>query len=45
MLVHKGKTVRVGYKIDNDGTKVRVAKPSGEVSLMTHDAPQPTAAR
>ena len=31
MLVHKGKTVRVGYKINNDGTKVRVARPSGEV--------------
>ena len=29
MLVHKGKTVRVGYKINNDGTKVRVARPSG----------------
>ena len=31
MLVHKGKPTRVGYKIQNDGTKVRVAKSSGEV--------------
>ena len=31
MLVHKGKPVRVGYKIQDDGTKVRVARPSGEV--------------
>ncbi len=31
MLVHKGKTVRVGYRIQDDGTKVRVARPSGEV--------------
>ena len=31
MLVHKGKTVRVGYQIQDDGTKVRVARPSGEV--------------
>ena len=30
-LVHKGKTVRVGYQINDDGTKVRVARPSGEV--------------
>ena len=30
MLVHKGKKVRVGYKITDDGTKVRVARPSGE---------------
>ena len=30
MLVHKGKKVRVGYKIKDDGTKVRVARPSGE---------------
>jgi large subunit ribosomal protein L24 len=29
--VHKGKTVRVGYKIKDDGTKVRIARPSGEV--------------
>ena len=26
MFVHKGKTVRVGYKVDDDGNKVRVAK-------------------
>ena len=31
MLVHKGKPTRVGYKIQDDGTKVRVAKRSGEV--------------
>ena len=31
MLVHKGKKVRVGYKTQDDGTKVRVARPSGEV--------------
>ena len=31
MLVHKGKKVRVGYKVQDDGTKVRVARPSGEV--------------
>jgi large subunit ribosomal protein L24 len=31
MYVHKGKTVRVGYKIDADGGKVRIARPSGEV--------------
>ena len=30
MLVHKGKTVRVGYKIKDVGTKVRIARPSGE---------------
>ena len=31
MLVHKGKKVRVGYQTKDDGTKVRVARPSGEV--------------
>jgi large subunit ribosomal protein L24 len=31
MLVHKGKKVRIGYRIEDDGTKVRVARPSGEV--------------
>ncbi len=31
MLVHNGKKVRVGYKVLDDGTKVRVARPSGEV--------------
>ena len=30
MLVHKGKPTRVGYKINSDGTKVRIAKRSGE---------------
>ena len=27
MLVHKGKTVRLGYKVDKNGNKVRVATP------------------
>ena len=31
MLVHKGKPTRVGYKVNADGTKVRVAKSTGEV--------------
>jgi large subunit ribosomal protein L24 len=31
MLVHKGKPTRVGYKIQADGTKVRIAKTTGEV--------------
>ena len=31
MLVHKGKPTRVGYKIQDDGSKVRVAKRTGEV--------------
>ena len=31
MLVHKGKPTRVGYKIEADGTKVRIAKTTGEV--------------
>ncbi len=31
MLVHKGKPTRVGYQINKDGTKVRIAKRSGEV--------------
>ena len=31
MLMHKGKPTRVGYKIQSDGSKVRVAKRSGEV--------------
>jgi len=30
MLVHKGNKVRVGYKVNADGTKVRIARPSGE---------------
>jgi len=29
--VHKGKPTRLGYKIDADGKKVRVAKRTGEV--------------
>ena len=31
MLVHKGKPTRVGYTTQADGTKVRVAKRTGEV--------------
>jgi len=30
MLVHGGKKVRVGYKTKDDGTKVRIARPSGD---------------
>ena len=30
MYVHKGKTTRLGYKVE-DGKKVRVAKSTGEV--------------
>jgi large subunit ribosomal protein L24 len=30
MLVHKGKPTRIGYKIKDDGTKVRIAKATGE---------------
>ena len=31
MLVHNGRKVRIGYKVQDDGTKVRIARPSGEV--------------
>jgi large subunit ribosomal protein L24 len=31
MLVHKGKPTRVGYRLNDDGSKVRVAKRTGEV--------------
>jgi large subunit ribosomal protein L24 len=31
MLVHKGRPTRVGYSVDKDGNKVRIAKRSGEV--------------
>ena len=31
MLVHKGKPTRVGYQVKSDGSKVRVAKRTGEV--------------
>ena len=34
MLVHKGKTVRLGYKIDNDGKKVRVARSAAEDEVI-----------
>jgi large subunit ribosomal protein L24 len=30
MLVHKGKTVRVGYGVDKSGKKIRVARPTGD---------------
>ncbi len=30
MLVYKGRKVRIGYKIREDGTKVRIARPGGE---------------
>ncbi len=30
MLVVKGKPTRVGYKVNADGTKVRIAKKTGE---------------
>jgi large subunit ribosomal protein L24 len=30
MFVHGGKTVRLGYKVTDDGTKVRIARPSGD---------------
>ena len=30
MLLHKGKPTRVGYKVNADGTKVRIAKTTGE---------------
>jgi large subunit ribosomal protein L24 len=29
--VHKGKPTRLGYRVDEDGTKVRVARRTGEV--------------
>jgi len=31
MLVHKGAPTRVGYRVLEDGTKVRIAKTTGEV--------------
>lgn len=30
MVVHKGKRTRVGYRVNSDGTKVRIAKSTGE---------------
>ena len=30
MFVHKGKPTRLGYKVKDDGTKVRVAKKTGD---------------
>ena len=29
-FVHGGLTVRLGYKVKDDGTKVRIARPSGD---------------
>ena len=31
MLVHKGKPTRVGYRVNADGSKDRIAKRTGEV--------------
>ncbi|MFM8264696.1 MAG: 50S ribosomal protein L24 [Acidimicrobiia bacterium] len=30
MLVHKGETTRVGFKVDSKGSKVRVARSNGD---------------
>ena len=30
MYLHKGKATRLGYKVNDDGTKVRVAKRTGD---------------
>ena len=30
MFVHGGETVRLGYKVNDDGAKVRIARPSGD---------------
>ena len=30
-FVHKGKPTKVGYRVDDDGKKVRVARATGEV--------------
>ena len=30
MLVHRGKPTRVGFKVNPDGSKVRIAKSTGE---------------
>jgi len=30
-LIHKGKRTKIGYKINDDGTKVRVARSTSEV--------------
>jgi len=30
MLVHKGKPTRVGFKTNSDGTKVRIARTTGQ---------------
>ncbi len=30
MFVHKGKPTRLGYRIKDDGTKVRIAKSTGD---------------
>ncbi len=30
MLVHKGKPTRIGFKVDKDGKKIRIARSTGE---------------
>jgi large subunit ribosomal protein L24 len=34
MLVHKGKPVRVGYSVDKNGKKVRVARAKGTTEVI-----------
>jgi large subunit ribosomal protein L24 len=34
MLVHKGKPVRVGYSVDKNGNKVRVARAKGTTEVI-----------
>ena len=41
VLARDGKPTRVGYRIDADGTKVRVCKRTGAETLMSHRPPQP----
>jgi large subunit ribosomal protein L24 len=30
MLVHKGKTTRIGFRLEKDGRKIRIAKTTGD---------------
>ena len=30
MYVHKGKTTRIGFRVEEDGSKVRIAKSTGD---------------
>ncbi len=30
MLVHKGKTTRIGFRLDKDGRKIRIARTTGD---------------